>query len=41
MEHMGLNLPQFNNFFHDLAAVLIVATELGRRVEFVWNGCEA
>ena len=38
MEHMGWGLPLFNNFFHDLAAVLIL--EARRRVDVVWNGCK-
>ena len=38
MEHVGLDLPQFNNFFHNFAAVLIVDGAQRRRVEFVWKG---
>ena len=52
MEHMGWGLPLFNNFFHDLAAVLIVIviaiftplpSSLRRRchrAEYVGNGRE-
>ena len=35
MEHVGLDLPQINNFIHNLAAVLIVDAAERRQVEFV------
>ena len=33
MELVGLDLPQFNTFFHNLAAVLFVDASLRRRVD--------
>ena len=33
MEHVGLDLPQYNNYFHDLAPVLIVDAAPRRRVD--------